>query len=71
MGEYVAALDEFKPGEVYDPPGTKGLKPAAWNLELGFPSSEIWNWRSVMADRMTVGIFNGIPVWCNFELGSV
>jgi hypothetical protein len=36
MGEYVAALDSFKAGEIYDPACAEELKPGAWNLESGF-----------------------------------
>lgn len=35
IGEYVGALDSFKPGEVYDPADTKEREPSAWNVELG------------------------------------
>jgi hypothetical protein len=36
VAEYAAALDHFKAGEIYDAADTRGRKPAAWNLELGF-----------------------------------
>jgi hypothetical protein len=35
IGEYVSALDEFEPGELYDPADVKKRQPAAWNVELG------------------------------------
>jgi len=35
IGEYVAALDNFKAGELYDAADAKARKPSAWNLELG------------------------------------
>jgi hypothetical protein len=35
IGEYVAALDSFKAGEIYDAADTKERKPSAWNAELG------------------------------------
>ena len=35
IGEYVAALDNFKAGEIYDAADTKERKPSAWNVELG------------------------------------
>lgn len=35
IGEYVAALDKFKAGEVYDAADTKQRQPTAWNIELG------------------------------------
>ncbi len=36
IAEYVAALDDFKAGELYDAADGKTRKPSAWNLELGF-----------------------------------
>jgi len=35
IGEYVAALDNFKAGEIYAAADTKERKPSAWNVELG------------------------------------
>ncbi|MBC2744993.1 MAG: LbtU family siderophore porin [Desulfosarcina sp.] len=35
IGEYVAALDNFKAGEIYDAADTKEREPSAWNVELG------------------------------------
>jgi hypothetical protein len=35
IGEYVGALDNFKPGEIYDAADSKERKPSAWNVELG------------------------------------
>ncbi|MDX2446106.1 MAG: LbtU family siderophore porin [Desulfobacterales bacterium] len=35
IGEYVAALDNFRIGEIYDVGDTKERKPSAWNMELG------------------------------------
>lgn len=35
VGEYVAALDSFKVGEIYDAADAKERKPSAWNVELG------------------------------------
>lgn len=35
IGEYVAALDEFQAGELYDVEDTKARDLSAWNLELG------------------------------------
>lgn len=35
IGEYVAALDEFQAGELYDAADTKARDLSAWNLELG------------------------------------
>ena len=35
IGEYVAALDPFKAGEIYDASDTKERDVSAWNLELG------------------------------------
>jgi hypothetical protein len=35
IGEYVAALDEFRAGELYDPADPIERKPEAWNVELG------------------------------------
>ncbi len=35
IGEYVAALDNFKAGEIYDAADKKERKPSAWNVELG------------------------------------
>ncbi len=35
IGEYVAAIDNFKAGEIYDAADTKKRKPSAWNVELG------------------------------------
>jgi len=36
IAEYVAAIDEFKAGELFSAADTKKRQPAAWNLELGF-----------------------------------
>lgn len=36
FGEYLAALESFEAGEVYDPADTVNRKPGAWNLELGY-----------------------------------
>lgn len=35
IGEYVAALDNFEAGEIYDTVETRARKPTAWNAELG------------------------------------
>ncbi len=35
IGEYVSALDEFEPGELYDPADGEKRQPAAWNVEFG------------------------------------
>lgn len=35
IGEYVAALDNFKAGELYSTTDTKKRRPSAWNTELG------------------------------------
>ncbi len=35
IGEYVAALDEFEAGELYDPADTQKREPKAFNVELG------------------------------------
>jgi hypothetical protein len=35
IGEYVAALDEFEAGEIYDPADTQKREPKAYNVELG------------------------------------
>lgn len=35
IGEYLAALDEFEAGEIYDAADGKQRQPEAWNLELG------------------------------------
>jgi hypothetical protein len=35
IGEYVAAMDHFNAGEIYDAADTRQRKPSAWNLELG------------------------------------
>jgi hypothetical protein len=35
IGEYVAALDNFKAGEIYDAADTNERKPSAWNVEAG------------------------------------
>ena len=35
IGEYVAAIDHFNAGEIYDAADTRQRKPSAWNLELG------------------------------------
>jgi hypothetical protein len=35
IGEYVAALDHFNAGEIYDAADTEKRKPSAWNVELG------------------------------------
>ena len=35
IGEYVAALDNFAAGEIYDAADAKARKPSAWNMELG------------------------------------
>lgn len=34
IGEYVAAVDEFSAGELYDPLDTESRRPAAWNTEV-------------------------------------
>jgi hypothetical protein len=36
IGEYLAALDDFEAGEVYDPAETEQRKPMAWNTEFGY-----------------------------------
>ncbi len=38
--EYVAALDSFNAGEVYDSGDTMARQPSAWNLELGVALTE-------------------------------
>jgi len=35
LGEYVAALDRFEAGEIYDAADSEARKPSAWNAELG------------------------------------
>jgi hypothetical protein len=35
IGEYTAALDEFKAGDVYDAGDTEKREPSAWNIEFG------------------------------------
>ena len=35
IGEYVSALDEFEPGELYDSADVEKRLPAAWNVEFG------------------------------------
>ena len=35
IGEYVAAMDDFNAGEIYDAADTRQRKPSAWNLEFG------------------------------------
>ena len=35
IGEYVAAMDPFNAGEIYDAADARQRKPSAWNLELG------------------------------------
>ena len=40
IGEYVAALDNFKSGEIYNAADTRERKPAAWNLEFGVAITE-------------------------------
>lgn len=35
IGEYVSALDEFEPGELYDAADVEKRQPAAWNVEFG------------------------------------
>jgi hypothetical protein len=36
IGEYVAAIDDFEAGEIYDAAETQKRKPQAWNIEGGF-----------------------------------
>jgi hypothetical protein len=36
IGEYVAAIENFKAGELYDAGDTHKRKPRAWNVELGW-----------------------------------
>jgi hypothetical protein len=40
IGEYVAALDDFEAGEVYDAAETEQRKPMAWNTEFGYTITE-------------------------------
>jgi hypothetical protein len=40
IGEYVAALDNFKAGEIYDAADTQKRKPTAWNIEFGVAITE-------------------------------
>lgn len=40
IGEYVAALDNFKAGEIYDAADIQERKPAAWNVEFGVAITE-------------------------------
>jgi hypothetical protein len=40
IGEYVAALDNFKAGEIYEAADTRQRKPAAWNVEFGVAITE-------------------------------
>ena len=40
IGEYVAALDNFKAGEIYDAADTRQRKPTAWNVEFGVAITE-------------------------------
>jgi hypothetical protein len=42
LGEYVAALDDFDAGELYDPADTGTRRPAAWNVELGYAFTDRW-----------------------------
>lgn len=35
IGEYMAALDDFEAGEVYDAADTENREPSAWNVEFG------------------------------------
>jgi hypothetical protein len=42
IGEYVAAVDEFEAGEIYDAADTQKREPEAWNLELGFAVNDAW-----------------------------
>ncbi|OGR23636.1 MAG: hypothetical protein A2277_02135 [Desulfobacterales bacterium RIFOXYA12_FULL_46_15] len=39
-GEYLAALESFEPGEIYDATDTGTRNPGAWNLELGYAVTE-------------------------------
>jgi hypothetical protein len=40
VGEYVAAVDDFEAGEIYDAADTEARKPTAWNAELGVSLAE-------------------------------
>ena len=42
IAEYVAAVDEFKAGELFNVADTENRQPAAWNLELGFAINDAW-----------------------------
>ncbi|RJQ85935.1 MAG: LbtU family siderophore porin [Desulfobacteraceae bacterium] len=42
FGEYVAALEDFEAGELYDGADTRKCRPAAWNLELGYAFTDRW-----------------------------
>jgi hypothetical protein len=40
--EYLAALEAFEAGEIYDEGDTVKRRPAAWNVELGYGFSDRW-----------------------------
>jgi hypothetical protein len=40
--EYLAALEAFEAGEIYDEGDTVKRRPAAWNVELGYAFSDRW-----------------------------
>jgi hypothetical protein len=40
--EYLAALEAFEAGEIYDEGDTIKRRPTAWNLELGYAFSDRW-----------------------------
>jgi len=42
IGEYVAALDQFEPGDIYAAEETQELQPVTWSLEAGYAFSESW-----------------------------
>lgn len=49
IGEYVAAVDNFKAGEIYDAADTQERQPSAWNVE----------WSAVIVDRLELAVRYG------------
>ncbi|MCB2146765.1 MAG: LbtU family siderophore porin [Deltaproteobacteria bacterium] len=49
IAEYVAAVDNFNPGEIYDVADAKERQPSAWNVELG----------AVLVDRLELAVRYG------------
>jgi hypothetical protein len=49
LGEVVAALDSFSPGEIYDVADTQERQPSAWNVEFG----------ALIVDRLELAIRYG------------